>query len=97
MESTLLLMQTISPKNSGNFAALLNNNKSQSSTFHPKESDMTHAINYTRLSNNLADLNQVQASNKNGGSPFKTVQYDDQRNLIQELERENKHLKKLNQ
>jgi hypothetical protein len=40
MESTMLLMQTISPKNSGNFAALLGNNKSLSTTLHPKENEI---------------------------------------------------------
>lgn len=77
MESNMLLMQTISPKNSGNFAALLGNNKSLSSTFHPKDNDISHTMNYTRLSNNVVDLNPVRGSNNNGGSPFKTLQHDD--------------------
>jgi hypothetical protein len=66
----MLLMQTMSPKNSGNFAAPLGNNKSMSSTLHPKETDVFHAMNYTRLSNNVADLNAVRSPNN--GSPFKT-------------------------
>jgi hypothetical protein len=68
----MLLMQTISPKNSGNFGAPLGNNKSMSSTLHPKETDVFHSMNYARLSNNVADLNPVRSPNINNGSPFKT-------------------------
>lgn len=68
----MLVMQTISPKNSGNFKVPLGNNKSMSSTLHPKENDGTHVMNYTRLSNNGADLNPLRSPINNNGSPFKT-------------------------
>lgn len=73
----MLMMQTISPKNSGNFPVPLGNNKSMSSTLHPKENDVFHVMNYTRLSNNVADLNPLRSPNNNNGSPFKTYQHDD--------------------